>query len=62
MTISFGPRRATYIDIGEEMTTSEGPLSADDLARFETFDRIYRALCALLYNYVPMSGHPGGSI
>ncbi|MGD8414861.1 MAG: hypothetical protein PVF33_11545, partial [Candidatus Latescibacterota bacterium] len=24
--------------------------------------RIYRSLCALMYNYVPMSGHPGGSI
>ncbi len=23
---------------------------------------IYRSLCALIYNYVPMSGHPGGSI
>ena len=29
---------------------------------FETFDLIYRSLCALLYNFVPMSGHPGGSI
>ncbi len=62
MTISFGPRRATYIDISETMAAGEGPLSAEALARYETFDRIYRALCALLYNYVPMSGHPGGSI
>jgi transketolase len=23
---------------------------------------IYRSLCAIMYNYVPMSGHPGGSI
>jgi len=23
---------------------------------------MYRSLCAMLYNYVPMSGHPGGSI
>ena len=23
---------------------------------------LYRSLCALLYNYVPTSGHPGGSI
>ncbi len=26
------------------------------------FDMIYRSLCALLFNYVPTSGHPGGSI
>jgi transketolase len=29
---------------------------------FETLDLIYRSLCALLFNYVPTSGHPGGSI
>jgi transketolase len=23
---------------------------------------MYRSLCAMLYNYVPTSGHPGGSI
>jgi len=62
MAFSFGPRRATYVDISETMAAGEGPLSAEALARYETFDRIYRALCALLYNYVPMSGHPGGSI
>src|SRR5512146_1081104 len=62
MTFSFGPRRGTYVDIGEDLAAGEGPLSSEDLARFEAFDRIYRALCGLLYNYVPMSGHPGGSI
>ena len=25
-------------------------------------DIVYRTLCALLYNYAPLSGHPGGSI
>lgn len=29
---------------------------------FEQFDEIYRTLCAMLYNYAPLSGHPGGSI
>ncbi len=29
---------------------------------FETFDQIYRSLCAVLYNFVPKSGHPGGSV
>jgi transketolase len=60
MELKFGPRRGTYIDI----TTQEGPvpLSRDDLEGFEALDLVYRALCALMYNYVPMSGHPGGSI
>jgi len=62
MAFSFGPRRSVYLDITEAMKTGESPLSAQDLAHFETHDLIYRSLCALLYNYVPTSGHPGGSI
>ncbi len=59
MTHAFGARRAEWIHID----SSEGaPLGADELARFESFDLYYRSLCALLYNYVPTSGHPGGSI
>lgn len=57
MTKSFGPRRAIWIEA--EAAT---PLSADDLLAFEKIDAVYRGLCAMLYNYVPMSGHPGGSI
>jgi transketolase len=38
------------------------PLDDSQIVAFESFDEIYRALCALMYNYVPMSGHPGGSI
>jgi transketolase len=60
MAFEFGPRRATYRDITE--VGGKPPLSAEDLAHFEIFDLIYRSLCGLLYNYVPMSGHPGGSI
>ena len=62
MTFQLGPRRATYLDITSQLPADGGPLSAAELAAFEDFDRVYRSLCALLYNYVPMSGHPGGSI
>jgi len=62
MDFRLGPRRATYVDISEELEGGEGPFSSDDLAVFEQIDLIYRTLCAILYNYVPMSGHPGGSI
>jgi transketolase len=61
MTLSFGPRRATYVDVTEVLEAGP-PLGADDTAHFETIDLVYRSLCALLYNYVPTSGHPGGSI
>ena len=62
MTLKFGPRRGTYIDISRELRGREKPLSTDELRYFERFDLIYRSLCTLLFNYVPVSGHPGGSI
>ncbi|MFH0799723.1 MAG: hypothetical protein V2A66_06035 [Pseudomonadota bacterium] len=62
MAFAFGPRRGVYIDISDELKNGTGALSQDDLKHFETFDLIYRSLCAIMYNYVPMSGHPGGSI
>ncbi len=62
MAFAFGPRRAVYIDISEELKKVGNPLSDEELTSFETFDSVYRSLCAVMYNYVPMSGHPGGSI
>lgn len=62
MAFSFGPRRGVYIDITEEMKGRNLPLSQDQLQHFETLDLIYRSMCTLLFNYVPLSGHPGGSI
>jgi len=60
MAFELGKRRGVYIDITTEM--GEGPLSAEEKATFESIDLAYRSLCSMLYNYVPMSGHPGGSI
>ena len=55
-------RRAVCVPAAETTAHGEGPLTTAELAAFETFDMLYRSLCALLYNYVPTSGHPGGSI
>ena len=55
-------RRAVCVPVAETTPHGEGPLATAELAAFETFDMLYRSLCALLYNYVPTSGHPGGSI
>jgi transketolase len=37
-------------------------LSPRDVDALEKLDLAYRTLCAMLYNYAPLSGHPGGSI
>jgi len=62
MAFTLGPRRGVYVDIGAEMKGDRPPLTREELGLFEEFDLVYRTLCALMYNYVPMSGHPGGSI
>ncbi len=54
----FGPRRGGFWNAAE--VTPPAGLPAP--ATFELLDRAYRSLCAILYNYVPGSGHPGGSI
>src|SRR5512142_3393934 len=62
MTMKLGPRRGVYIEIRKEMKGKEKPLSKEELRGFEEFDLIYRSLCTMMFNYVPTSGHPGGSI
>ncbi len=37
-------------------------VSPQGIEHREEFDLAYRTLCAILYNFVPTSGHPGGSI
>ncbi|HPW44876.1 MAG TPA: hypothetical protein PKU96_00705 [bacterium] len=59
MSFEFGPRRGTYIDISKEIKTADASAGIDHL---EKLDLVYRTLCAMMYNYVPTSGHPGGSI
>lgn len=38
------------------------PVDVENLEVWEAMDAAYRALCAIMFNYVPGSGHPGGSI
>jgi len=58
----LGPRRAWFVDITEEQKAAPRPVDESLLAALERFDLLYRALCGILYNFVPTSGHPGGSI
>lgn len=62
MALGFNERRATTLDIADDLAGVSGPLSSKEVEAFEYLDLVYRSLCALMYNYVPTSGHPGGSI
>lgn len=59
ITTSLESHRATRIDVSR---VELEPMSARELGAFEKLDLAYRTLCAMLYNYAPLSGHPGGSI
>jgi transketolase len=61
-TMSFGPRRGIYINAADRVAEEGEPLDATALDHCETLDLFYRTLCAAMYNYAPLSGHPGGSI
>lgn len=58
--LNFGPRRGVYIEIGADI--DKFPIPDATLKMYEDYDLVYRTLCGILYNFVPMSGHPGGSI
>ncbi|MCX5783729.1 MAG: hypothetical protein NTW04_04760, partial [Elusimicrobia bacterium] len=51
-------KRGLYFNISGDQLS----IPPSDANFFEDIDLIYRSLCAALYNYVPGSGHPGGSI
>jgi transketolase len=58
----LGPRRAVYVD-ARNLPEVQGERGTDEaVAKLEKVDVVYRTLCAILYNFVPQSGHPGGSI
>jgi transketolase len=61
MDFRSGNRRATLVDI-DDSTVYLPEIDDSELAAREYFDAAYRSLCAMLFNYVPGSGHPGGSI
>ena len=50
------------MDVSDCKKHSVSVLSASERAALTKLDLVYRTLVALLFNYVPTSGHPGGSI
>ena len=61
-TMPFGPRRAEFINAADRVFEEGWPLDEATVEQCEAFDLVYRTLCAVMYNYAPLSGHPGGSI
>jgi transketolase len=61
-TMLFGPRRGGFINAADRVAEEGWPLNEATVEQCEAFDLVYRTLCAVMYNYVPLSGHPGGSI
>ena len=62
MPFALNQKRAVYKDVTEVAQNPAYRININDAAVLERLDAIYRALVAILYNYVPSSGHPGGSI
>jgi transketolase len=55
-------KQGQYYKIADILVEKEYQLSDSEVKLFEKLEVLYRSLCAVLYNYVPLSGHPGGSI
>jgi transketolase len=58
--LQFGPRRSVVLNACDESPRFK--FAAEEIKHFEFLDLVYRTLVAVLYNYAPTSGHPGGSI
>lgn len=61
-TLELKERRASYLNISEAVEALDLKIDATDLEMFEKYDLIYRTVCGILFNFVPTSGHPGGSL
>lgn len=59
MQFTLNDKGTDYIPIN---ANTPHPLTTEQIQALEDYDLIYRTLCAILYNFVPTSGHPGGSI
>lgn len=60
--LKFNTRRAQFFNVLDVIKESRFRLNPELQDFLETIDLVYRTLCAVLYNFVPTSGHPGGSI
>jgi len=60
-SFQLGPRRGVFVQLSEDLS-SYAAWSENEGKIWDKINLIYRTLCSVLYNFVPTSGHPGGSI
>ncbi len=60
--IKFARRRGKFYDVGEMIAKNGSTIPDGEIQFFEKLDLVYRTMCGILYNFVPLSGHPGGSL
>jgi len=58
----YGQKRGKYFDIEEILAADELDINVKLIPNLEKLDLIYRTLCGIMFNFVPKSGHPGGSV
>ncbi len=59
---ALSQRRACYYDVSDLIMSSQYKVPDEDIKALEDIDLLYRTLVSALYNFVPASGHPGGSV
>lgn len=55
-------KQGQYYKATDILKEKDYQLAQSEIEKLEKLEVLYRSLCAVLYNYVPLSGHPGGSI
>ena len=58
----FSKKRAVYQDVTDYLQNPAYALPENEEQFLTRLDVLYRALVSMAFNYVPTSGHPGGSI
>lgn len=58
--LGFGPRRGGYWEAAS--LVDRFPAADEVIGALTDFDLVYRTLCGILFNFAPLSGHPGGSV
>lgn len=61
-TFKTDAKKGQYYKVKDILKDGNFKIAKEDLKALTSLDIMYRALCAVLYNYAPLSGHPGGSI
>ncbi|MDI6807862.1 MAG: hypothetical protein QME66_02625 [Candidatus Eisenbacteria bacterium] len=60
--VPYTEKRSRYVEVEDLLQDSQYEPKKELIDCLEKYDLIYRTVCGILYNFVPTSGHPGGSI